>query len=143
MILSLTVICTLSFRSYEISCIVIVFTGFSWNNRWADILTLKDSWWLSWLWKQSFSKTEKKFFNFANLFFLFFFLLPNLVIYRSNMTLWVSSEGFKRDLCLKIYFFKECVMTLLTSTPVFHKKVNYFDFCHIWRSFCRRKTYSG
>ena len=77
--LSLTVIFTLSFRSYEISCIVIGFIGFSWTNRWADILILVDSWWLSWFWKKSFSKTKKKNFNFAILFFLFIFLLPNLV----------------------------------------------------------------
>ena len=56
LILSLTVIYTLSFRSYEISCIVIAFIGFSWKNRGTDILILVDSWWLSWLRKQSFSK---------------------------------------------------------------------------------------
>ena len=56
LILSLTVIYTLSFRSYEISCIVIAFVGFAWKNRRTDILILVDSWWLSWLWKQSFSK---------------------------------------------------------------------------------------
>ena len=80
LILTLTVIYTLSFRSYEISCIVIAFIGFSWKNRRTDILILVDSWWLSWLWKQSFSKIKKKkLFNFAILFFLCFFLLPNLV----------------------------------------------------------------
>ena len=56
LILSLTVIYTLSFRSYEISCIVIAFIGFSWKNRRTNFLILVDSWWLSWLWKQSFSK---------------------------------------------------------------------------------------
>ena len=94
-------------------------------NTWADILILVDSWWLSWLWKQSFSKTKKKLFIFAILFLLFFFLLANLVNYRSNMALWVSREGVKRDWCHKIYFFKEFVMTLLVwlwPTPLFHKK---------------------
>ena len=39
---------------------------------------------------------------------------------------------------------KEFVMTLLSSTRIFHKKSKFiFYFCHIWRSFCRRKTYSG
>ena len=61
LILSLTVIYTLSFRSYEISCIVIAFIGFSWKNRKNNILKLVDSWWLSWLWKQSFSKIKKNF----------------------------------------------------------------------------------
>ena len=56
LILSLTVFYTLSFWSYEFSCIVIAFSGFSWKNRRTDILILIDSWWLSWLWKQSFSK---------------------------------------------------------------------------------------
>ena len=55
-----SVIYTLSFRSYEISCTVIAFIGFSWKNRRTDILILVDSWWLSWLWKQSFSKIKKK-----------------------------------------------------------------------------------
>ena len=123
LILSLTVIFTLSFQLYEISCIVIGFNSLSWKNRWAHIQILLDSCWLSWLWKQSFSKTKnKKLFNFASLFFLFFFLAPNLVNYRSNMILWVSREIVKRDRCPKIHFFKEGVMTLLTSTPVFHKK---------------------
>ena len=58
--LSLTVIYTLSFRSYEISCIVIALIGFSWKNRRTDILIWVDSWWLSWPWKQSFSKIKKK-----------------------------------------------------------------------------------
>ena len=81
LILFLTVIYTLSFRSYEISCIVITSIGFSWKNRRTDILILVNSWWLSWLWKQSFSKIKKKkLFNFAILFFLCFFLLANLVI---------------------------------------------------------------
>ena len=113
----------MSFQLYEISCIMIGFTGFSWKNRRADNLILVDSWWLSLLWKQSFSKTKnKKLFNFASLFFLFFFLVPDILNYRSNMTLWVSREVVKRDWCPKIHFFKECVMTLLTSTPIFHKK---------------------
>ena len=119
----------MSFQLYEISFIVIGFTGFLWNNRRADTLILVDSWWLSCIWKQSFSKTKnKKLFNFASLLFLFFFLVPNLVNYRSKMTLWVSREGVKRDWCPKIYFLKECVMTLLTSTPVFHKKSKFIDF---------------
>ena len=79
LILSLTVIYTCSFRSYEISCIVKALIGFSWKNRRTDIMILVDSWWLSWLWKQSYSKVKKKLFNFAILFFLSFFLLPNLV----------------------------------------------------------------
>ena len=104
LVLSSTVIFTLSFRSYEISCIVKAFIGFSWKNRRTDILILIDSWWLSWLWKQSFSKIKKKLFNFSNLF-IFFFLLPNLVDYKSNMTSWVPKDGVKKDWCPKIYFF--------------------------------------
>ena len=53
---------------------------------------------------------------------LFVFLLPNLVNYRSNMALWASKEGVKRDWCPENVFKIKFVMTLLASTPVFHKK---------------------
>ena len=139
--MSLTVIFTVSFRSYEISCVVMGFIGFSWKNRWADILILRDSWWLSWLWKQSFSKTEKKILTSQVCSFFFYFLLPNVVNYRSNMTLWLSMESVKGDWSPKIYSFKECVMTLLTSTPIFRKESKLI--CHIRSSYRRRKTYSG
>ena len=91
LILSLTVIYTLSFRSYEISFIVIAFIGFSWKNRRTDILILVDSWWLSWLWKQSFSKILKKNFLTSQFcsFYVSFCYLISLVNYRPNMTLWV------------------------------------------------------
>ena len=62
--------------------------------------------------------------NFAILYFIVF-LSASLASYSSNMTLLVSREGVKRLWCHKyLYFFKEVVMTLLASTPVFHKKVN-------------------
>ena len=39
------------------------------------------------------------------------------------MILTVSKEGVKKDWCHKIFFFfEEFFMTLLASTPVFHKK---------------------
>ena len=57
--------------------------------------------------------------DFLFVFFSFCYLIS--FKYASNMTLWVCREDVKRDRCSKIYFFKECVMTL-TSTPVFHKK---------------------
>ena len=94
LILSLTVIYTLSFRSYEISCIVIAFIGFSKKSRRTDILILVDSWWLSWRSKQSFSKIKKKNFSTSQFcsFYVSFCYLISLVNYRSNITLWVSKE---------------------------------------------------
>ena len=73
--------CHFYFGSYVIFCNWIGFIGFSWTNWWADLLILVRSWWLPWLWKKLFNKKKfkKKVFNFAILFFLNFYLLPDLV----------------------------------------------------------------
>ena len=70
LILFLTVVSTLYFQLYEISCTSTPSHWLSWKNRWADILILVDSWWLLWLWKQLFSKIKKKHINFE-IWFLF------------------------------------------------------------------------
>ena len=67
-----------------------------------------------------FQNLKKKFFNFAILFFLCFFLLPNLV---SLLQVKYNIMGVKGIRGIGVpKSFKEFVMTLLASTPVFHKK---------------------
>ena len=58
-------------------------------------------------------------FNFAILFFFCLFL-PSLPNYRSNMTLLVSVGDFG-GVCFHKNVFKDFVMNLLASTPVFFK----------------------
>ena len=59
---------------------------------------------------------QQKTFSTSQFCFLFVYLLPSVVSYRSNMTLIVPREGVKGNGVLKSNFFKEFVMTLLAST---------------------------
>ena len=72
--------------------------------------------------KQLFSKIKKKHFNFAILVPFIVCLLPSLVNYSPNMTLFLPWKSVKRDFCRKSIVFKEFVMNLLAWTRVFHKK---------------------
>ena len=88
-----------------------------WRSKSACILNLVDSCWISGLWKQ-FSKQKTTLFSFAFLFF-FVYLLLSLVNYNSHM-ITLSVEW--RCNCINFIVFKEFVMNLLSSTPVFRKK---------------------
>ena len=57
------------------------------------------------------------------------------------MTILLSKEGFKRGLLSHNLIFLKNSFTLLASTRKKSKLI--FDFCHVSRSFCRHKTYSG
>ena len=60
------------------------------------------------------------------------------------MTVLLPREGVKGIDVTKFNVFKEFVTTLLASTRFFHRKRKLIvDICHILRSFCRRKIYSG
>ena len=54
--------------------------------------------------KNRFQKLKKNLTSQFCSFYLSFCYLISLVNNRSNMTLWVSREGVKRDCCPKIFF---------------------------------------
>ena len=64
---------TFSFYSYETSWMMTSLNNFSRTNQWAYVPIWNDTWWLSWLWKESFSKYRKNQFNFAFLYFFVYF----------------------------------------------------------------------
>ena len=58
------------------------------------------------------------------------------------MKILLSREGVKGIGVTKSNVFIKFDITLLASTG-FHKKKLIFDVCHILRSFCKHKIYSG